>query len=135
MDGWMVPIPFYWRLGPKPSAAFDGLLQGSDRCALVSSRGTWPVPLLMCRAIECFKVAIDIQPHDSTFIQLGKVGGQEHGEGLEINGQEIERDGSSSARTAFSSSWARWRSQEQGVGGKGSFGATCLLSSRNRGEG
>lgn len=26
------------------------------------------------RAIESFRMAIDIQPHDSTFIQLGKVG-------------------------------------------------------------
>jgi hypothetical protein len=28
---------------------------------------------LPCRAIECFRVAIDIQPHDSTYVQLGKV--------------------------------------------------------------
>ena len=27
----------------------------------------------LCRAIECFRVALDIQPHDSTFIQMGKV--------------------------------------------------------------
>lgn len=26
-----------------------------------------------CRAIESFRVATDIQPHDSTFLQLGKV--------------------------------------------------------------
>ncbi len=27
------------------------------------------------RAIECFKVAVDIQPHDSSYVQLGKVRG------------------------------------------------------------
>jgi Bardet-Biedl syndrome 4 protein len=27
----------------------------------------------LCRAVECFRKANDIQPNDSTFIQLGKV--------------------------------------------------------------
>ena len=33
------------------------------------------VYLAAIRAIESFRVAIDIQPHDSTFLQLGKVYG------------------------------------------------------------
>ncbi len=32
-----------------------------------------PAHARACRAVETFRVAIDIQPHDSTFVQLGKV--------------------------------------------------------------
>lgn len=31
------------------------------------------MPLAWSSAIECFRTAIDIQPHDSSYIQLGKV--------------------------------------------------------------
>ncbi|KAF5841559.1 Bardet-Biedl syndrome protein 4 [Dunaliella salina] len=44
------------------------------------------------KAIECFRVALDIQPHDSTFIQLGKVYSTMHNHqaAMDVYGEALE---------------------------------------------
>lgn len=42
------------------------------------------------RAIECFRVAIDIQPHDSTYVQLGKVLEEAPAYVLQLQGKRVD---------------------------------------------
>ena len=96
--GWGAPVgglqhhtEFRWRAQPERGEGSKAAA-GQDTGPSFTDVHDIPSHLDICRAIETFRVAADIQPHDSTFIQLGKVwtGLRERKRHLRCEQEEVE---------------------------------------------